>query len=604
MHRAILALSFAPALATAARAGLERRARRALALLCDGAAPRVSLEDRDLLVLEAGSQAPQQVAEDGAFAQSVGVGGTDWRCERACEAPSLLAKLRASGAAALADFTPPFAALFRTRRDAPLEAGTDACGLLHVYVTAGAGFAACSSSCLALGALQDGGLDLESLAGYGRLRFYLGPRTPVSGVRKLLPGEACALAAGALRVAAWADAPRREPVFTSFAEAVDAGVHALRAAVGSLAAAHARIGISLSGGLDSRLVLAALPPERRAALEVLCIDAPGRDDAPLVRRMAALCGFAPTFVDTGAFPRQRAVTLARGASRRRDHCANPLSTAVLEWAESALPGTPRLHGQNGEFARGFYHGDQPAPGEVTPERVAALMHSRRLSGQHLAPQVLAPAYREPVEEALRNELHAWLAATGLSWLDALDEFYLNQRMAGWVGIELSRTSMRRIDLSPFFDPRFLAFARRAASRDKHGSRLSAAVVEAIDPALAALPLDRRPSPAALWRGDPAMQLDAAAPAGPRARRPRPGGAAAVPVGADAVRAQLLQDAHAAGLSLVRAAALPLFDANALAGALRVDSPLDVATLGFVLDIEWMLEFLEQARAAPTSAVSL
>ncbi len=552
-------------------------------------------------MLDAGGRAPQHIAEDGTFAHSFGIGGTDWRGARACEAASLLAKLRASGAAALADFTPPFAALFRRGRGAPLEAATDVCGLFHVYVTAGVGFAACSSSCLALGALQDGGLDLESLAAYGRLGFYLGARTPVSGVRRLLPGEACVLTAGVLRVAAWANAAPRDPVFSTFAEAVDAGAGALRAAVGSLAAAHPRIGISLSGGLDSRLVLAALPPQRRAALQVLCIDAPGRADAPLVRQLAALCGFAPTVVDTSAFPRQRTIAFARGAARRRDYCANPLTTAVLDWAESALPGIPRLHGQNGEFARGFYYGDQLGLGGVTPERVTALMQSRRFSGQHVAPPVLAPAYGEPIAEALRNEIHAWLTATGLSWLDALDEFYLCQRMAGWVGIELSRTSMRRIDLSPFFDPRFLAFARCAAPRDKRGSRLLAAVIEAIDPGLAALPLEGRPSPAALWRGDPATQLDAAAHTAPRAQ---PRGAAAVPVGADAVRAQLLRDAHATGLSLARAAALPLFEASALADALRVDSPLDVATLGFALDVEWMLEFLERARAAPASTVSV
>lgn len=573
-HRAIVALSFAPGLAPAARAGLERRARRALALLCDGAAPRVSLADGDLLVLEAGRQAPRHLAADGGFAQSFGVGGTDWRSERACEAPSLLLELRASGAAALADFTPPFAALFRERRGAPLEAATDACGIFHVYVTTGAGFAACSSSCLALGALQDSGLDLESLAAFARLGFYLGARTPLAGVRRLLAREACSLTAGELRVAPWADAPRREPVFASFAEAVDAGAEALRAAVGSLAAAHAHIGISLSGGLDSRLVLAALPAARRAALEVLTIDAPGQDDGPMVRRLAALCGLAPTVVDLGAFPRERAVALARGAARRRDHCANPLATAVLDWAESALPNTPRLHGQNGEFARGFYYGAQPAEGGVTAERVAGLVLWQPFSTERVAPRVLAPVYREPIEEALRNDVHAWLTATGLAWLDALDELYLAQRMGGWVGVELSRTSMRRTDLSPYFDPRFLAFARRAAPDDKRGSRLTAAVLAAVDPTLAALPL-------AVHR-----------PAQPRS-------VTAGPVGSGAVRAQLLQDAVVAGHSLVRAAALPLFDAGALAGALRVDSPLDVATLGFVLDVEWMLEFLEQARVDPT-----
>jgi asparagine synthase (glutamine-hydrolysing) len=593
-HRALLALSYAPRLDPAARAELDRRARRALALLCD-AAPRACVAEEDLLVLVAGDVAPHHVAADGALVQSFGVGGTDWRRERPCEAPRLLVALRAAGAAALADFTPPFAALFRTRRTAPLEAATDACGLFHVYVAAGPGFAACGSSCLALGALQDGGLDLDSLAGYARLGLYLGARTPLSGVRRLQPREVCALAAGTVRVAAWAEAPRREPALRSFAEAVDAGAGAVRAAVGSLAAAHARIGISLSGGLDSRLVLAALPPERRAALEVLCIDAPGSEDGALVGRLAAHCGFAPTVVDTRRFPHGRAAALARGAARLRDYCANPLSTAVLEWVESALPPTPRLHGQNGEFARGHYHAHQPAEGGVTSDRVAALVQSRRFTGRSVAPQVLAAAYREPVAAALRDEIHAWLAATGLPWLDALDELYLGQRMAGWVGTELSRTSMRRVDLSPFFDPRFLAFARRAAACNKRDSRLLAAVLEAIDPALAALPLEGRPPAAALWRAAPPRPLATASALATQAPRQSRAGAA-VPAGADLVRAELLDGAEAAGLSLARAAACPLFDADALAGALQRDSPLDVVTLGFALDVEWMLAFLEDVRA--------
>jgi len=45
--------------------------------------------------------------------------------------------------------------------------------------------------------------------------------------------------------------------------------------------------------------------------------------------------------------------------------------AVLDWAESIGPTGPRLHGQNGELARGFYGGLDPAPAAVTPASVAA-----------------------------------------------------------------------------------------------------------------------------------------------------------------------------------------------------------------------------------------
>ncbi|MBX3024068.1 hypothetical protein KF840_04075 [bacterium] len=589
-HRAIVALSFAPRLDAAARAELARRAGRALELLCD-AAPRALHAETDLLVLEAGEPAPGCVAEDGAFAHSVGIGGTNWRRARACEGPALLADVRATGAAALADYTPPFAALFRAGPTAPLEAATDTCGLMHLFVTAGTGFAACSSSCLALGALRDDGLDLESLAAYAYLSLYPGARTPVSGVRRLQARERCTLSAGTLRVAVWADRPPRQPAFTSFAQAVDAGADALRAALETFAAAHPRLGLSLSGGLDSRLALAALPRGRRAALQVLCIETPGQENAAIVRRLAALVGFAPTFVAVDAFPRQRALAAASTAARQRGYCANPFATAILEWVESRLPNTPRMNGQNGEFLRGHYYGrGAPTDGAVTRERVAPLVRSGELrGGKPASPQVLAAAYRAPVEASLHEETYAWLAATGLPWHDALDELYLCQRMAGWIGTELSRTSMWRIDLSPFFDPRVLAFARRAAPRDKLRLRLAAAVLEALDPALAALPLDGRPAPATLWRADPAAAT-AGSPTPPRSA------GANEPVGAAAVRRSLLHDAERAGLSLRRAAALPLFREHALDGPLRVDSTLDLATLGFVLDVEWMLAFLERARA--------
>lgn len=597
-QRALLALSFAPGLTLAARDRLERRGRAALSLLCEGAAVRVRARDAGLVVLEAGTAAPGSADEDGAFAYSVGVGGTDWCRERACDGPSLLAALRNCGAAALADYVPPFGVVFRRRSESPLEAATDACGILHVYVTAGPGFAACGSSSLVLGALGDGDLDLEALAQYARLGYYGDARTPCRGVRRLLAGEACTLTAGALAVRRWRRDARPEPHFPTFAAAVQAGAEAVRAAVGAVATAHERIGLSLSGGLDSRLLLAALPPARRAALEVLCIEAPRSDDAVVVRQLAAQFGLRPTIIDVRAFPGENAVPLAERASRGRDHCANPLTVAILEWVESGMPPTPRLNGQNGEFARGVYYGDLAAD-RVTRQRVMTLFQGRRFTGRCASARVLAPAYREPIAAALRAEFLHWAEGTGLPWLEVLDEYYLTRFTAGWIGIELSRTSMRRIDLSPFFDPRFIAAARRASPYDKWESRLMAAVLETLDPALAAIPLERRPSPAALWRGGP-VPPGAAPPrqAGPGAER---ADARHIPVGADLVRAQLVAQADLIGPAVARVAALPLFDGQGLAELMAPHAAPDLVTLGFVLNVAWILEFLERARAASPSA---
>ena len=76
-------------------------------------------------------------------------------------------------------------------------------------------------------------------------------------------------------------------------------------------------------------------------------------------------------------------------------------------------------------------------------------------------------------------------------------------------------------------------------------------------------------------------------------RRRLGAAADAPVGAPAVQDALLEHGR---FLLGRAAAVDLFDPRTLEDVMAGRSSTDVATLGFLLNVEWTLEFLDHVQS--------
>lgn len=594
-HRVVLALSFAASLGEPRRKELLASGRSALARLDSGTPPVVEIDEPDVALLRSVGVDDLHGDAGEAFAVFAGLGAVDWERGEAVEAAELLRRLRADERSALLALAPPWAAFARVAPAAPLLAATDACGLHHVFACGGEGWSGLSTSCLALAALRGEGLDWEALGAYARTGLYLEEQTPVRGVRRLLRGTLARIEEGRLRLEGYAPPPAEEPRLPAD-QAVEAGSAALRAATLACLDSHPGAGLSLSGGLDSRLLLAAVPRERRGEIGGVTLGTPRDADWQVAHRVARVGGVETRGVDLAGFaarPGDEVLDGVRRASLRRDHRANPLAVAVLEWAEDGLPPAPRLNGQNGEFARGFYYAGQPLDGEVTSARIERLLQWRLLASDSASPRLLERALRREVDEALRARISALLREGGRPWPDALDEFYLRARMQSWAGTEISRSSARRIDLSPFFDPRFLAFARRTDAHEKRGSRLLARVLAALDPALAALPLDGRPAPAALAHDGWITRAAGLALSGRKLwkkLRQRLGGPAAAAPGAPLVRRILLERGIAPLLQRVGEA--EAFDRFALAALLDGSEVPDVATLGFLLDVEWMLEFLE------------
>lgn len=131
----------------------------------------------------------------------------------------------------------------------------------------------------------------------------LGRTTWLRGVELLGPGE---LVEFDLRARTWSrrryfrfeDADAHPRAKRDWNEAVAEAGRLFHRAVTRRATGPARLGITLSGGLDSRALLAASPPE--AAPSTVTFGIPGCDDAVLAARAAAVRGAPNVFLPLGS----------------------------------------------------------------------------------------------------------------------------------------------------------------------------------------------------------------------------------------------------------------------------------------------------------------
>lgn len=403
------------------------------------------------------------------------------------------------GSIDVSGYLPPFAAVVVDPATGSVSACTDPCGIGHLYWAEGDGWAAISTSSTVLGSMVGEGLDHEAIGTFALTGSYLGTSTPYRSVRKLAGGEHLDLCAGRVHRNTPRHA-RERSLYERRGQAVEAGVSAVRNAVQGCLRAAPDAGLELSGGLDSRMLLAAIDPSNRAERMALTIGAPESSEVRTARSLADKSGLRHVTVDTTGLARLdeiQVATLLENASRTRDHSGNPLALGVLDWVEQLAPQGPRLSGQNGEFARGFYYPAQLDRPGATPRLVKQLARWRILTNDHVDDWLLDPSCRDEMRAQTIAELQHWFSAAGGTWLQATDEYYLRQRMQRWVGIAYTTACTSRAVLAPFFHPEFLQWALRSRTRDKRASSLFAEVLTALDPTCAALPLSDRPAPVTL-----------------------------------------------------------------------------------------------------------
>jgi asparagine synthase (glutamine-hydrolysing) len=249
------------------------------------------------------------------------------------------------------------------------------------------------------------------------------------------------------------------------------------------------ISCPLSGGLDSRLVLAALRAEGRRPRVYVYGDR-GSDDVAIARAIGAAEGFEVQWIDKDAHPVPPPDAFAERVERNfEEYDGLPVYGELFESGANAAArdrrhagGALAASGGCGEVFRNFFF----LPDRAAPAATVARSFFARFDRRDATERFEAPAFLRAIEDKI-------LAALGRPGergplpRTLLDQAYPRVRCRAFFGREISLEARYGAYLMPFLDQRVVAEAARLPIRLKHAGRFEAMLLNAIDPALARLP---------------------------------------------------------------------------------------------------------------------
>jgi asparagine synthase (glutamine-hydrolysing) len=393
----------------------------------------------------------------------------------------------------------PFAAMLIEGGSATIAA--DHVGFRHVFGAVKQGWAAVATSARELGEITGAGLDLKALSVFRLAGHYLDSDTAYAGVRKLPAAHFWKLADGRLtayRYPAEEDEPGKQ-------DPAPAHARRLRDLVAGFLEHHDDVRLELSGGLDSRMVLAAVPPQRRRRLTAFTIVTDGSRDAHVAAELAQRYSMTCEFVNVSGIAEldpAQAHELALAAARRLDGLGRPLSAAVFGWAESQVPQGPRLSGHGGELARALFGAGvefERPHATVRGEVVDSYIQRWILSNDAVKDEVLSREFALESRALAMRRLRGAFLRERTDWMSALGRFYFRQRMQRWAGITITDGCRTRLTLNPLVDSEVLACTWAVPARQRVGSRYAVRVLGHLDRELARIPLGSGLRPVALDR---------------------------------------------------------------------------------------------------------
>lgn len=256
----------------------------------------------------------------------------------------------------------------------------------------------------------------------------------------------------------------------------------------------------LSGGLDSRLLLAAI---RRtpAAPRVYVYGPPGSADVRIARAIGAAQGFPVAWTDKQAAAIEPEAFPAMVARNFDANDGLPNFGNIFDNGHNLLArdarhegGLPAASGGGGEVYRDFFYlPDRPLAAEVVARTFFARFVAADATALFDARAFLA-AIRDKMLTALgRPGEHGHLPRA------VVEQLYPRFRCRALFGREISLESRLSPWLVPFLDHAVVAEAATLPAAARHAGAFEAALLNAIDPALAAQPsaygrcFDRPPS---------------------------------------------------------------------------------------------------------------
>lgn len=504
--RSFLAVAVAPVAPDA----LRRPVAAATACLSAGGAAVDTTAHAGGWVAWSGPDPDDVVPAAGAFTMRL---GRMLRTRSGDVATSALPGLLGGDPARLVELLPPFAAAHRAG-DGPVTVAVDWLGFHQLYWWQGDGVAAVSSSARALAVLAGGGFDPAGLGAQALIGWQVSDATIFRDVRAVPPATVVTLDAGEASLRRYAEPPARPAQAPALDDAAAEMAALLREWQTGYLADHPDATLQLTGGHDSRILLAAVPQKERAGVAALTLGDPTSPDVTIAARLAARDGLTHQVyrLDLQQPPTpEEAHTLALAAARALECQASPLALAPLMLAEADLPQGHRLAGLGGEVARGFYYAGQPAGATTSPALVERLAKWRLFSNEAVEDGVLAPTFVAQAREGTLARLGGLFPAG--DWLRATDDFYLFHRMHRWAGGHGTVAAVRRFYVNPMFDRRFVELALAVDPADKRDSLLLGRIMTRLDPELARIPLDSGLRPSQLANRSLATKLAVTAQTG-------------------------------------------------------------------------------------------
>lgn len=407
---------------------------------------------------------------------------------------SRIASLMRSDPDALRSLLPPFGAVSADGGRVTMVA--DSMGFQHLFHSSGpATRPVMSSSCLMAARTVGATFDPVAVGTQSLLGWQLGQRTLYAGVDKLAPGAVARLSRDDVQVTR-----ATEPVLAelSLDRAVTQAADLLRTSLNALLDDHPDAVLQLTGGMDSRLLLSAVPQERRRGLRAMTLDVPGTDDTAIARSIAQRYGLSHEvhgLTSIRDIDPADAWALCSDDAVRLDAMADPIALAAQRVAEQAFDQGVRISGLGGEIARGFYYLGRVRERAYSRTDAERLASWRMFANEAVEPGLLQPEFMAWARDEATTQVYAALTEGGDEWFRASDSLYARHRMQRWAGATDSAVSDSRIVINPMLDSGFVDIANRLAPKDKAQSRFLARLQMELDPELGRRPLDHRPAPA-------------------------------------------------------------------------------------------------------------
>jgi asparagine synthase (glutamine-hydrolysing) len=421
--------------------------------------------------------------------------GGRWACAAGAvypaSAPRALLAPRFALSGGLRDVDGMFAVAIGDPAERRFAIATDRLGTLHVYRAEARGCLLVSTSSLVLAALAPSDWDLEGCREFLATGSPAEQRTPYAGIQKLAPATVLEFAQGSI--------VSRE-LYWDIAEVVQGGsvprggipevVAALRDTAGAIQREHRVPVYDLTSGYDSRAIVGAALREGA----VRAVTVAGRDaerDVVVSRQIAERFGLEHVHarVDWGPGDwwahAKRAVAYCDGEYDVLDYAR------VLAVHESlARRFDASVNGAMGEVLRGHWWNQLVPYLGMTGHFDARRVSSLRLLTAPGGADLLAARFEQPLAEhyadIVRRETARLRRSPNTSRMDVT---YLMLRAQRWLGRSASASNRIWPVVSAWAFRAPLETALSMPFHARYGNRAIRSVIHAIDPALAAIPLE-------------------------------------------------------------------------------------------------------------------